>query len=103
MKFSRDAARTEATNPNAQKEIANEVQVIKQFGANCISVATPYDEEFVPYLKMWIEEARKEDLHVWFRGNFSSWEGWFEYPKGMSTQDHLQKTKQFILTHPDLF
>lgn len=103
MKISRDAARSEETNPNARKEITKEVTLIKKLGANCIAVATPYDEEFVPYLKMWVEEARKEDLHVWFRGNFSSWEGWFSYPKGMTTEDHLQKTKQFILAHSDLF
>jgi hypothetical protein len=39
---------------------------------------------------------------VWFRGNFSGWEGWFEYPR-ISSAEHTSKTRAFILNHPDLF
>ncbi|HSW96320.1 MAG TPA: carboxypeptidase-like regulatory domain-containing protein [Candidatus Saccharimonadales bacterium] len=103
MKISRDSARSEAQNENVAQEVEQELTIIKKLGANCVAVATPYDEEFVPFLKIWVQEARKKNLHVWFRGNFSSWEGWFNYPKGMTTQDHIQKTRQFIISHPDLF
>lgn len=103
MKISRDRARSWKDNPNFAKEIAKEVATVKSLGANCIAIGTPYDEEFIPFLKLWVAQARKNNLHVWFRGNFSSWEGWFSYPKGMTTQEHLQRTKQFILSHQDLF
>ncbi|HSW97144.1 MAG TPA: carboxypeptidase-like regulatory domain-containing protein [Candidatus Saccharimonadales bacterium] len=103
MKTSRDAARSEMFKQNASKEIVKELAIVKELGANCVAIDTPYDEEFVPFLEMWVMQARKEGLHIWFRGNFSSWEGWFNYPKGMTTQEHLQRTKKFILSHADLF
>ncbi|HSW88583.1 MAG TPA: carboxypeptidase-like regulatory domain-containing protein [Candidatus Saccharimonadales bacterium] len=103
MKSSRDAARSEVFKKNALAEIAKEVTIIKKLGANCVAIDTPYDEEFVPFLQMWVMQAREEHLHIWFRGNFSSWEGWFNYPKGMTTKEHLQRTNNFILSHADLF
>jgi hypothetical protein len=103
MKISRDQAQSEQNNPQSETEIAHEMKIIKQLGANCVAIDTPYDEAFVPYLKLWVKQARQNNLHIWFRGNFSSWEGWFNYPKGMTTQEHLAKTKQFILSHADLF
>jgi hypothetical protein len=50
-----------------------------------------------------VKSARKYNLNVWFRGNWSGWEGWFDYPKSLTREDHLNKTKEFILQNPDLF
>ncbi len=52
---------------------------------------------------MWVDEARNQNLSVWFRGNWSEWEGWFGYTSNLSTQAHLKQTRQFILDNKDLF
>lgn len=103
MKLSRDKARQELYHPEFDKKIAEQIEQIKNTGANFVSIGTPYDKEFLPYLRRWINEARKQDLNVYFRGNWSEWEGWFEYPKTMTPEEHLQKTTQFIVNQPDLF
>lgn len=99
MKTSRDQAQHGISNVNYQKEL----QEIKDLGANYVAIDTPYDEEFYPYLKSWVDEARVLGLRVWFRGNWSGWEGWNEYPKNLTRQQHVEKTKQFISSHPELF
>lgn len=102
MKLSRDSARALMHDARTDLIITNQVTAIKNLGANCIAIDTPYDEEFIPYLKRWVDKAREKKLHVWFRGNFSGWEQWFNY-KQITPQEHLQKTKRFILSHADLF
>lgn len=103
MKISRDKARTWAQKTDLKAHIDWEMQKIKDTGANCVAIDTPYDEEFMPYLQTWVQSAREHNLHVWFRGNFSGWEGWFDYPKGMSGKNLLEKTGTFIKKHADLF
>ncbi len=103
MKTSRDRAREQANNPEYDKAIQQQLTTIKNTGANYVAIGTPYDAEFLPYLKRWVDLARSTGLHVWFRGNWSSWEGWFEYPKTMTPQEHLEKTSKFIHDNPDLF
>lgn len=99
MKYSRDASR----DPEIYKIIPKVVKQVANLNANYIAIATPYDEEFYPVLKAWVNEARKYHLRVWFRGNFSSWEGWFGYPTFTDiNQDHIL-IHNFILRHPDLF
>ncbi len=102
MKLSRDKARQELNHPEFDATIAEQMKQIKKTGANYVSIGTPYDQEFLPYLKRWVKAARAEDLKVYFRGNWSSWEGWFEYPKNMSPEQHLAKTAEFIATNKDL-
>jgi hypothetical protein len=102
MKYSRDTARGEATSKEFEAEIATQVKNIADIGATHIAIGTPYDEEFVPFMNKWIKEARKNNLSVWFRGNWAGWEEWFEYPS-IDRKQHLEKTQQFILSHPDLF
>ena len=99
MKYSRDTAR----NKSVTKEIPNFVKAAATLNPTHIAISTPYDEEFYPVLKIWVSEARKHKLKVWFRGNFSSWEGWFDYPKFENPNDHNWKTSTFIQNHPDLF
>lgn len=103
MKVSRDKARLLPGSPKAQIIVRSQVQTIASLGANCIAIGTPYDEEFVPFMKMWVAEARRANLSVWFRGNWSAWEGWFGYPKGQTPEEHSKKTVQFITSHPELF
>ncbi len=99
MKYSRDDAKNDAVT----KVIPLLVEKVASLHPTHIAVATPYDEEFYPVLKVWVSEARKHGLKVWFRGNFSSWEGWFNYPKFPNPNDHNLKSFAFITGHPDLF
>lgn len=104
MKYSRDTARAWGDKPDElTAEIKLQIKTIKDMGANCVALATPYDDEFVPFLTKWVDAARKNNLKIWFRGNFSGWEGWFDYPKLKSPEEHNQKTYTFIVNNPDLF
>ncbi len=103
MKLSRDLAREKLNDPSFDKEIETQVKNIADTGATHIGIGSPYDEEFLPFLKKWVVAARKNHLKVWFRGNWSSWEGWFGYDKKMTFEQHLAQTTTFIKQHPDLF
>lgn len=102
MKYSRDLSREKLKDPSFDKIIDWQVKQIAQTGASHIGIDTPYDEEFNPVLQRWVKAARKYNLKVWFRGNWSGWEGWFDYPK-IGRDVHILKTQLFILDHPDLF
>lgn len=102
MKYSRDVSGQALTDPNFASVINQQVSQIAATGANYVAIGTPYDDQFLPVLNEWVNAARRNHLHVWFRGNFSGWEGWFGYSK-IDRAEHLQKTQQFILNHPDLF
>lgn len=102
MKYSRDLSREKMTSKTFDAIIDAQVRDIKKAGATYVAIATPYDEEFVPMLARWVAAARKYNLYVWFRGNFSGWEGWFEYPK-INRDDHQKMLTTFISNHPELF
>lgn len=102
MKYSRDLTAEKINDPSFDAVIDQHVRDIAEIGATHVAIATPYDEEFVPMLKRWVNAARKYNLRVWFRGNFSGWEEWFGYPE-ISREEHMVKTQNFILNHPDLF
>lgn len=102
MKYSRDIAREKLNDASFDAVIETQVKNIAETGATHVAIATPYDEEFMPFLKRWVVSARRHGLSVWFRGNWSGWEGWFEYPR-LSREEHLKKTTEFILKHPELF
>lgn len=99
MKYSRDAARNELVT----KQIPQMVELVARMNPTHIAIATPYDEEFYPVLKLWVDEARKHNLKVWFRGNMSSWEGWFDHKRYDDPRTHHADIRSFILQHPDLF
>jgi len=103
MKESRDKAREKLNSESYVNEIENQVAKIAQTGATHVAIATPYDEEFLPFLKRWVAAARKNNLKVWFRGNWSNWEGWFGYEKKMTFDTHIQKSIDFIKDNPQLF
>lgn len=102
MKYSRDAAREMMSDPESDKTISMQIENIAKTGATHVAIATPYDSEFVPILTRWVTAARKNNLKVWFRGNFSGWEGWFGY-KSMTRADHIAKLAPFIENNPTLF
>lgn len=103
MKYSRDVAAQALNDPSFDSTIDMQVRLIKEQGANYVAIATPYDEKFVPVLARWVAAARRYNLHVWFRGNFSGWEGWFGQSRDLSRQEHLEMTRDFIQNHKDLF
>ena len=102
MKYSRDLSRQEMHDVSFNTVIDTQVKNIAATGATHIAIDTPYDEEFFPMLQRWVAAARKYNLKVWFRGNFSGWEGWFGYSK-ITREEHIIKTQEFILKHRDIF
>jgi len=102
MKYSRDLSREKLGDKSFDSIIDDTMKKISATGATHVSIGTPYDSEFLPILKRWVDSARKNGLKVWFRGNWSGWEGWFGYPK-ISRDEHIVLTKNFILKNPNLF
>jgi len=102
MKYSRDLAREKGADPSFDTVINQQVKAIAETGVTHVAIATPYDDEFVPFLKRWVDAARKYDLNVWYRGNWSGWEGWFGYPE-ITREEHIKKSVQFIKDYPELF
>lgn len=102
MKYSRDLSRQELHNPLFDTVIYADMAKIAKTGANYVAIGTPYDDEFIPYLKRWVKAARENNLKIWFRGNFSGWEGWFGYEK-ISAEEHKIMIRDFILSNPELF
>jgi hypothetical protein len=103
MKDSRDKAREWADNPDLPQLIGQQMDLIKAAGATCVSIGTPYDEEFVPFLTAWVQSAREHGLNIWFRGNMSGWEGWFDYPRFTAAAQQIQGVSNFIVNHKNLF
>lgn len=104
MKYSRDLSQERLKDESFDSEINAQVKAIKSLNANYIAIGTPYDEKFVPILSRWVSAARKNNLKVWFRGNFSGWEGWFGKRKGsISREEHTELLRNFINNNPDLF
>lgn len=102
MKYSRDVAREKLKDPSFDLEIHRHVKEIAETGATHVAIATPYDEEFLQILKRWVNAARTNNLKVWYRGNFSGWEEWFDYDS-ITREDHKKKLELFIASHPELF
>lgn len=102
MKYSRDRARDMKDKEEFDIIIDRQMDLIARTDANYVTIDTPYDEEFNSVLRRWVTSARKYKLSIWFRGNFSGWEGWFDYPK-ISKDEHIKKTISFILENQDIF
>ncbi len=102
VKYSRDVAREKLHDSSFDTTIDAQIKQIASTGATHVAIGTPYDDEFLPYLKRWVSAARTHNLHVWFRGNWSGWEGWFNYPN-ITAKQHVSQTVVFIKNNPDLF
>lgn len=102
MKFSRDVAREKAEDDSFDPIIDQQIKAIAETGATHVAISTPYDDEFIPFMKRWVDTARKYNLKVWFRGNMSGWEEWFDYPR-IDRVEHTQQIRRFILNNRDLF
>lgn len=103
MKYSRDFSGQILTDPTKfQSLIDIQVKDIADAGATHVAIATPYDEQFLPVLRMWVAAARANNLKVWFRGNFSGWEQWFGY-KSIGREEHKKLLTDFLASQADLF
>ncbi len=102
MKYSRDEAQRGINDKNYVSSIDRQMAEIAGAGANYVAIGTPYDKEFLPVLRLWVKAARRRELKVFFRGNFSGWEEWFGYEK-IGEEEHLRLTEEFILENSDLF
>ncbi len=102
MKYSRDPSAEKLFDPTFDAVINEQVKGISETGVTHIAIATPYDEKFLPMLYRWVRAARKYNLKVWFRGNFSGWEGWFGYEK-IDRETHRKLLANFISNNPKLF
>jgi hypothetical protein len=103
MKYSRDLAAEKLKDVAFDTEIERQVKAVADLGSTHVAISTPYDSEFLPFMKRWVDVARKYDLKVWYRGNWSAWEGWFGYSENMTREQHITKTYDFIVANPDLF
>ncbi len=102
MKYSRDVAREKLNDISFDKIIDKQIADIAGTGATHVAIGTPYDEEFLPFLKRWVAAARKYKLKVWFRGNFSGWERWFDY-SAIDRSTHMAQTVKFVENNSYLF
>lgn len=102
VKYSRDIAREKENSTDFEDTIDKQVRLISETGATHVSIGTPYDPEFIPYMSKWVDAARKYELKVWFRGNFSGWEEWFGYPS-ITRDQHKDMLQEFIMSNGDLF
>lgn len=102
MKYSRDLSRDKLGDPTFDLTIHQMMKQIAATGATHVAIGTPYDEEFLPILNRWVRAARENGLHVWFRGNFAGWEGWFGYKK-IGRDEHKQKLRTFLNKNSSLF
>ncbi len=102
MKYSRDLSRDKLGDPTFDLTIHQMMKQIAATGATHVAIATPYDDEFLPLLNRFVSAARENGLHVWFRGNFAGWEGWFGYKK-IGRDEHRQKLRTFLNKNSSLF
>ncbi len=102
MKYSRDLARDTLDHKTFNYSIDEQTRDIARTGATHISIGTPYDDEFLPVWRLWVKSARRNNLKVFFRGNFSGWEGWYGYKK-IDGKTHTEKVERFILDNQELF
>jgi hypothetical protein len=103
MKDSRDNARNWVVRSDLAQLVARQISAVKNTGANCVAIGTPYNDEFAPFMKVWVDEIHKQGMKVWFRGNVAGWEGWFGYPILASVDEHHQQIAHFITFHPNFF
>lgn len=102
MKYSRDLAREKLNDLEFNKTIDNQIKVIASTGATHVAIGVPYDEEFLPIMRRWVSAARNHNLKVWFRGNLSGWEGWFDHKK-IDRSTHTKMIEDYIIKNADLF
>lgn len=102
VKYSRDLTGQMIDQPEFDSVINEQVADIASLGASHIAIATPYDQQYVPFLERWVRSARSHGLKVWFRGNFSGWENWFGFER-ITREEHKKLLKEFIENNPGLF
>lgn len=86
-----------------ENQIRSLVKADKAIGAKQIAVSANYNNYNL--LKKWADVIHSEGLNVWFRGHWDEWDSWEkpEIKNGITSGEYLNKTKQFIIAHPELF
>lgn len=79
------------------------VSEVKKLHAKYISVATPYDAEFIPVYLEWVKKARLEGLQVLHRGVIPEWGGLFDRPNNPNPTEYPDQIHTFIIDYPFLF
>jgi|GEM_PF-1031087 len=84
-------------------QIRSLVRADKLLGAKQIAVSTNFD--YYDALKVWADVIHSEGLNIWFRGHWNDWDSWEkeEIKNGISGDEYIARTKQFIISHPELF
>jgi len=103
MKYSRDLTYEKLSDKSFDVVIDAHIAAFQSAGTTHVAIGTPYDEIFNPYLTRWVKKARDKDLNVWFRGNFSGWEGWFGFEQNLTPEEHIRLTREFIKENRALF
>lgn len=84
-----------------EANIKEQVKSIKELGSNYVAISTPYD--YPEQMKAWTDEIHKQGLNVWFRSHWLNWEGDENTLSNMTVSDYLNKTNNFIQSHPVFF
>ncbi len=84
-------------------QIRHLVQADKSIGAKQITIDINYDNYSL--MKLWADIIHSEGLNVWFRPHWDAWDSWEkpEIKNGITSTEYLNRSRQFILSHPDLF
>ncbi len=85
----------------SRESIKEQVNLIKVNGANYVAIGTPYDR--LEDMRMWVEEIHSAGMNVWFRSHWIGWEGDEGVPATLKPNEYLEKTKNFIVSNPELF
>lgn len=94
-------------------------------GAGSYRTCKPSPADPVTYETTWISALRAHNMHVWFRQQWNSWSGGYEFPKltyathsavpyetrrgtdavldGSDRSSYLAKTYHYILAHPQFY
>ncbi len=79
------------------------VSEVKELHATHISIATPYDTEFIPVYVEWVKKARLEGLKVLHRGVIPEWGGLFGRPNNPNPTKYPDQIHTFITENSYLF
>jgi hypothetical protein len=84
-------------------QITRLVQANKSLGAKHIAVSINFDNYTL--LRTWADVIHNQGLNVWYRGHWNDWDSWEkpEIRNGITSIEYLNRTKNFVINHPELF
>jgi hypothetical protein len=66
-----------------------------------VAISSPYD--YPDIMKAWSDEIHRQGLKVWYRSHWLNWEGDEDHLSDMTVKQYLDKTSDFIKSHPSYF